>query len=147
MNTLYMLIGIPGSGKSTLAHKLSKSGCKIISSDAIREELGCVADMSRNKEVFSILKDRLKETSKTDDVVIDCTNTRKSSRQDILKDIDCQKVALFLNKDLGHCKLYNQLRDRVVPVSVLEGMFDNLEPPSYDEGFDEIITYNNFYIL
>lgn len=142
MNTLYMLIGIPGSGKSTLANKLSKSGCKIISSDEIREELGCIDDMSRNKEVFSILKDRLKEAIKTDDIILDCTNTRKSSRQDILKDIDCQKVALFLNKDLGQCKLNNQFRDRVVPVSVIEGMFNNLEPPSYDEGFDAIITYN-----
>lgn len=141
MNTLYMMIGLPGSGKSTFAKHLASSGAEILSSDQIREELGCIGDMSRNKEVFSILRERLSEKIKYSDIVLDCTNTRKEGRSNLLRDIEANKIGIYLNRDLEVCKRNNQQRDRVVPESVIHHMNDRLQPPELAEGFSAIVTY------
>lgn len=141
MNTLFMMIGIPGSGKTTLANRLKTEKCRVISSDEIRKELGCLTDMSRNKEVFNILRERLRDEIQLHDVILDCTNITKSSRAKTLEGLNCLKVAIFLNKDIDTCKNNNRNRENIIPEGIIEGMHNSIEEPSYDEGFNSIITF------
>ena len=144
MSTLYMMVGIPASGKSTMTKKLQAGGCKVVSTDEIREELGCLTDMSRNTEVFSIAKQRLRESLSKGDTVFDATNIRIKGRAEIMdcvKDLNCCKVAMVFDKDLGQCKLNNKFRENQVPESVIENMHSRFEMPTESEGFDVIVTY------
>lgn len=144
-NYLYMLVGIPASGKSTLANKLKLGGCNVVSSDEVRKELGCLTDMSRNSEVFIIVKRRVAEGLKTGNTVLDATNTSISGRKEyieIAKSLGCNTIALFMDKPLSQCKLNNKFRDNEIPETVIESMHDKLQPPTIAEGFEQVITYS-----
>ena len=78
--TLYTLVGIPGSGKSTLATQL---GLPVVSTDAIREELGVVgSDVAAFSRVYAIVNERLEQhLARGEDVVFDATNLTGSGRR------------------------------------------------------------------
>lgn len=140
-----MLVGIPASGKSTLAKRLKLGGCNVVSSDEVRKELGCLTDMSRNFEVFDIVKRRVAEGLKTGNTVLDATNTSISGRKEyieIAKRLGCNTIALFMDKPLSQCKLNNKFRDNEIPETVIESMHDGLQPPTIAEGFEQVITYS-----
>lgn len=143
---LIMYVGLPGSGKSTLAKDYKEKydpEAVIVSSDAIREELGCISDMSRNAEIFDILKRRIRENIEKQNVIVDCTNITRKSRADILKAVDgldCWKIATVFNTPLEQCLTNNSMRERKVPESVIKNMSKRIEIPDFDEGFDVIQT-------
>lgn len=141
---VYMLIGLPGSGKSTYANKLKTDNNVIISSDGIREEIGYLGDMSRNKEVFGILKARLKENVENNkDVILDCTNLTCKGRKSLLEDIEDKKVAIVLDKPISTCIENNNNRERNIKESIINSMSERFDKPTYEEGFDAIITYKS----
>lgn len=144
--TLYIMIGPAGSGKSTFA-KENFPAAQILSTDAIRKALfGDETDQQNGAEVFrqayATIRRRLKAGI---DVVFDATNTTDAARKEVLsrvKDIDCRKVAIYMNTPLVICKIQNLVRSRVVPDSVIEKQYAAMmrwsrEIPAL---FDEIIV-------
>lgn len=138
--TLTVLCGLPASGKSTYAEKTNEI---VISSDAIRAELGDINDQSRNEEVFSIAYKRLRtELKKGNNVVFDACSVSRKSRRAILHQvsgIDCYKKCVIIYQPIDECKKRNIKRDRTIPANVIDRMVRNFDTPAKFEGFDEII--------
>lgn len=135
-----MMVGLPGSGKSTYAQTI---GANIHSSDAIREEiLGDVYDQKHNNDVFTELHKRVKDDLRNgNDAIYDATNITSKYRIAFLKElnnINCYKTCVLMATSYEDCKNRISLRDRHVPVHVLDYMYKNFCPPNYYEGWDEI---------
>ena len=151
MDTFYMMVGLPASGKSTYAEKLVKGTItRVRSSDDLREELlGNVNDMSQNSSIFDILHSLIKaDIYEGSDSVYDATNLKAVYRKnflDSLKLLECKKVCVYMKCPYEVCMERNLSRERVVPKDVMERMNKFLEPPTLDEGWDEIITVECAY--
>ena len=146
MNNFKMLIGLPGSGKSCYAESLSKS-YKIHSSDKLREELfGDVDNQENNDLLFKELHKRIKhDLSNSNNVIYDATNISYKRRMAFLneiKDIECNKKAIFFATPYEVCLERNLQRERKVPEYVIKKMYYNFDVPAYFEGWDKI---NIFY--
>lgn len=145
MSKLIFLCGLPGSGKSSYAEKLALEGYIIHSSDKIREEMGDVNDQGKNSEVFIILNKRIKEDLKTGkNVVYDATNLNRNRRVAFLKElkhIPCEKVCVLIATPYEHCIMQNELRERKVPLDVIERMLKNFQIPYIYESWDDVIIH------
>lgn len=78
--------GTPGSGKSTL-YRQYYTTYYYISPDALRKEIcGNINDQSRNKEIWEMAYDKLKEacTDSTNNICFDATNVKQSYLENIL---------------------------------------------------------------
>lgn len=141
---MFMLVGLPGSGKSTLARNLAmRHDVNIHSSDAIREELsGDVNNQNINELVFKTLHSRIKEDlRKGKNCIYDATNISYKKRMSFLqelKNINCEKVCIFMATPFSTCLHFNFERERVVPQEVIERMYRQFDPPVYYEGWDRI---------
>lgn len=134
-----VLVGLPASGKSTMAYDFEKQGYIVISTDDIREELGCLNDMSRNSEVFDIFYKRIEEYSEKHNVVIDATNINIESRERVLDVLKSDIVdAIYLNISVYELLERNHNRSKQVPDEVIINMSSRLEEPTKAEGFDSI---------
>lgn len=155
MTTVYVLIGGCGSGKSTWAKEFSAklntnlselNVVDIINMDSIRKEIcGTETDQTQNNKVYSIAMSRFKNSVRTmvPNVILDNTNITKKNRKDALdfcKEYGCRVIAVFFTTAFDEAVKRNQSRERVVPVEVIKRMFSQLQPPTLDEGFEEIIT-------
>lgn len=140
MSKLYTMVGLPGSGKSTWAS--ARSDCMVVSTDAIRKELfGDESEQKNGALVFEIAYARLAQAvALRHDVIFDATNLKRRSRAELFKRFpDVEHVAVFVNTPFPLCKKRNKNRARQVPVSVIRRMFYQLEPPTKEEGFSQII--------
>ena len=142
-NKVVILIGLSGSGKSTIAKWLSDEyNAIILSSDAIREELGDINSQENNTKVFEILRTKMVDLlRKGQNVIIDATNLNIKSRKQYIEignRFDCEIIAYIINKRFDRCLEDNSKRDRVVPKNVLERQIRNFQIPFYEEGFDKI---------
>lgn len=146
-----MIVGLPGSGKSAYAKELSeKTNAKICSSDAIREELnGDINSQSNNEEVFKLLHKRIKEyLANGESVIYDATNINSRRRKAFLselKNISCRKNCIIIAVPFDECCKRNELRERVVPVEVIEKMYKSWNTPYFFEGWDSITIKRNEY--
>lgn len=146
MPDLIMLVGIPASGKSSYARQNYKD-YKIYSSDELREKLfNDVNDQVHNNELFRYIhKNIIKDLRDGNNVVYDATNIYSKNRRKFLSklsDIDCSKICVVFNVDVDKCKLRNSTRERKVPEEVIDKMYNKIETPSIDEGFDKIYYVN-----
>lgn len=151
---IYIMCGISASGKSTIAKQIAeKDNCVIVSSDAIRGEIceGGVSDQSKNEEVFRIFHKRIKDNLlKGNNVIADATNITIKSRKaifNVIKDINCDKIAYIVPKKYKYCLEHNNNINRVpVPDYVIEKQVSKFQIPFYEEGFDKIIIHDFEYI-
>ena len=137
---LYTMVGVPGSGKSTFASKHPE--CIVVSTDAIRKELfGDESEQKNGALVFEIAYARLAQAvALGHDVIFDATNVKRKSRAELFKRFpNVEHVAVFVNTPFPVCKKRNNQRERRVPVSVIRRMTYQLEPPTLEEGYKEII--------
>lgn len=150
MKTLYICVGIPGCGKSTWTEKQTAHAwsAHVINMDAIRFEVtGNHSDQSKNGIVYSKAMERLKVAlvEGVKNVFWDNTSVAPKHRKPLVqlaKQFTYRVVAVYFDVPLNEAKERNSNRSRVVPVDVLDRMFNSLIPPSLDEGFDEIIKVN-----
>jgi predicted kinase len=150
-----ILCGIAGSGKTTWAEDLmDKYGyetASYISSDAIREELKCIEDMSKNNQVFEIFEQRYIDSLKRGkDVILDATLLKKSYRAkyiQIAKEYNAYTMCIFMDIDTQTAIERNAKRGRKVPEDVIIKMANSVEVPAKDEGFNRILFVNkNGYV-
>ena len=140
MATLYVMIGIPGSGKSTFVKEHPEMN--VVCPDEIRQELfGDAENQEQGRKVFQIAFNRARKLLDAgQDVIFDSTNVRRKYRKDYFKKFpDVSKVAVFVNTPVDECKRRNAGRDRKVSDAVIDRMAKNLNPPTCDEGWQEII--------
>ncbi len=147
---LYLLVGVPGSGKSTWANSQDwAKDCSIISTDHWVEE-EAVRQGKTYTEVFTeymptaidLMAEQIvfaREHGHT--VIWDQTSTTVKSRARKFRMLpDYEHIAIvFCTPDLSVLK--ERLASRPgkdVPWEVVQGMIDNWEEPTAEEGFKEI---------
>jgi predicted kinase len=145
---LALTIGLPGSGKSTLYKNLALSHERfpIVRPDSIREQFGVSFEERIEEYVWSIARafvDGYFTLGKS--VYLDATNLMPAWRStwiDIAKQYDVAVLAIYFSLPFTQIKEQNARRQApwVVPEPILLEMKNQLTPPSYEEGFHEIVT-------
>lgn len=150
---LYIPVGIPGCGKSTFAERLGLASYpgKILSSDAIRAEMGDVNDQTNNEEVFRRFHGRINWYLGQNgvDVYADATNLDSRSRQtlrDIAGRYDFVTSHVILFNNLHQALARNAQRERRVPDEVMGRMLMKWERASrevYTEFYDSVTVIDS----
>lgn len=151
MSRIIIMCGIPGSGKSTFCQRhFFEYG--YISKDQIRFSLLKDGDnyFSKEKEVVKQFIEKIKMYVQHDyNFVIDATHLTKSSRRKILSQLKVSPQlsaneiwCLFMKTDLNLALERNSHRTgrERVPDEVIKNMYESLEVPELNEGFDKILT-------
>lgn len=151
MSKIIMMCGIPGSGKSTFCHK-HLTDYTYISRDQIRFSLLDDADdyFAKEKEVMKKFLEKINMCIRWgDNFIIDATHLTKSSRRKILSQLVLPPLypinevyCIYMKTDLKLALERNGKRTgrKLVPNDVIKNMYENLEEPELDEGFEKIIT-------
>ena len=146
MAILGILVGLSASGKSTMADRLKSKGYKIVSSDAIREELSFYEDQSRNNEVFKIFHKRIGDyLANGENVVADATNLTIKSRKSIIdigKKYNANIKCIIVASHINECIARDKTREHSVGMEVIRRQALRFEVPFYEEGFDDIFVSN-----
>jgi len=147
---VYVMIGISGSGKSRYLKWIDPK--YIVSPDEIRKELtGDISDQSKNNEVWSTAKARMKVVVRRyGKVYLDATNVNKWLRVEFMSDfngakkiavvfdIDVETVIKRINKDIE-----NGIDRPNVPEEVVRKQYKLLKKgeESLKHEFNEVIYY------
>lgn len=139
--TFFLISGIPGSGKTTLAHQLAQQhNATVHSYDALP---GANTKESMDGSVKRAWLEAIHADLKSGkSVVCDGLNLTVEERQEVLSavaDIPCKKVLIVKVVPLETCLQRNAQRTARLPDFVLEQSARKLEPPTPDEGWDEIL--------
>jgi predicted kinase len=130
------MVGASGSGKSTFSAKLAeKLGCPIICPDSIREELtGDAGNQDKNGLVFQLAEKRLAEAMVISGfAVYDATNYNAKNRQMVerVAQVTVAKIIWYVFQvEFAELVRRQGLRERKVPVEVIERQFNNMTIPS-----------------
>ena len=144
--TLTLMVGVSGSGKSTHAAKLAQTlPSDIVEPDAIRLELtGNASDQSRNREVFQLAHSRAEAKLLAGiNVVVDATNLDRKTRAEwlaIARRCGAEARAVVVDTPLDVAKNRNNVRERVVPLDVIDKQSTRFVRPTFAEGFAQIIV-------
>lgn len=149
MATLYMMIGVPGSGKTTWI-KNNKHNAVVLSTDDYIERVAEKQGKTYS-EVFKdaigpatdqMEKDLIQAIRNERDIIWDQTNLTAKTRKGKLSRMpkNYRKVAVYFS-------VPQDLRDRlasrpgkVIPEPVIISMINQLQPPTKEEGFDEVVV-------
>jgi tRNA uridine 5-carbamoylmethylation protein Kti12 len=139
---LYAVCGIPGSGKTTYSRQLAKElGAKLYCYDERPDgnHLGKIE--SSHIEMW---RDIFTDLNNGEDVICDDLHTTKRERVSILhavNDSNCKKVLIVMETPLEVCLERNANRINRLPDNVVKAIHRSYEPPTFGEGWDEIIRY------
>lgn len=148
---VFVMVGIPGSGKSTIKEKLSAK--YFVSTDWWVEDLANRLGKTYNEAFNEVIAQATNEMNKDIDFCIerntsftwDQTNLTKKKRRSILNRIPNHyiKVAVFVNTVLEVALDRNANRDRSINPSIIEDMYNRIEAPTLDEGFDHVMVFGS----
>lgn len=146
------MYGYPAAGKTTFCKKFIKKNPEVtyISADEIRKEKYGSQDTYGNPvEMYGWILDKMKETLDAGkDFIYDGTNLYKEYRTDFLNalsEMDWNKFCLRINTTKNKCISNHAKRKRNIPQDKLNHYFDINEPPTMDEGWDEIDDVSYMY--
>lgn len=137
---VWMPIGLPGIGKSTyLNQALAGSPHRRISPDDIREELtGDMSNLSRDKEVFQLARDRfetaLQSQAPADQtIILDATFLNPNARQKFLDLLIAASQQIFLRvftfpMDVNLALTRQKNRARQVPEAAIRRLANSYKP-------------------
>lgn len=139
---LIVLCGAPGSGKTTLSQQLAVDyNAKLYCFDAIpgaHHPQKCDSVRSKMwKDIATDLQNGL-------NVVCDDLHTKLKWRDGILSavsGINCSKFLMVMNTPLEECLCRNANRQARLPDTVVESIYQKLESPTLEEGWDDIWYY------
>ena len=148
---LYMLIGLPGSGKSTWYQNNIEwlENSAYISTDLLIDQYAASQNLTYDQVYRSHIKianrqmkaQVLDAVSHNLDIVWDQTNLTKKTRRKLLgKCLDYYKIAIYF-KPIDPQSLRSRLDNRIgktINPRLIDKMVAVFEPPSLDEGFNEI---------
>ena len=129
---LIIICGIPASGKTTLSKRIMADGKYDFYSF---DDLGCFM----HRELIPYIKQSL---SAGKNVLVDSTYSRRSIREELLVSLaecNCKKTIIFLDTPIEECVRRNKQRRCTVPECLVTGIHKAMQPPTYEEGWDEII--------
>jgi len=153
-----MLCGVPGAGKSTFLSPLDNFDFKycLASTDFFIE----LAAKLKGKTYNEVFHDTIKDANKAmyeivmaavkDDmnIIWDQTNlNRKSRGQKLIMIPDHYRKVAIVFKTPEKDELERRLANRpgkIIPMGVMQNMIDSFQYPAMDEGFDKIITPEEF---
>lgn len=127
MQRVVLMVGPSGSGKSTYVGERFP-GFLLLNADRLRREIaGDESDQTHNAEVFALLRKRLADALRNGrSVVVDNTNVRKSSRDELYRITTAFGVrveARVMSTPLDECLARNANRERKVPDDVIRRQF------------------------
>lgn len=143
---LYLLMGAPGSGKSTFIKNHLSLTDKYVSRDEIRFSMVSETEeyFSKEKEVFKEYVKRINEGLENYDVFADATHITAASRNKLLRAITTKPTSIeiiWIKTPLDMAIERNERRKGTrayVPVEVIRRMYNQIEKPEFEEGFDKI---------
>ena len=136
---LFILSGAPGSGKTTKAKELAEqNNSKLYIFDLIPGSHSPGKYIQVRKQMWNDISQDL--TNGLDVVCDDCHHTKKW-RTELLENITtpCRKILLVTTTPLEECLERNRNREARLPDFVVKYIHDKFEPPTLDEGWDEIL--------
>ena len=144
--TLFVLVGLPGSGKSTYARR-QLACCARVSLDDIRLMLSGQAYYAPFEPLVSeigmlaLAATVRRAAVEGFDVVFDATNVTRALRDrnlTVARGHGIRAVAVWLRCPLETARGRNQSRPNPVPEDVITRFDAQFEPPTVEEGFDEV---------
>ena len=147
MNIVYIMCGPMGSGKSYVSQNLF-GHLQILNPDDFR-----TGEFNRNNahDAWDSVHKKIREILTTgNSFVIDSSMALQISRRRITQFIrqysSYKIVCVFVKVNLGTCLVRNLERGRTEKSKVIKQYYENImnNPPSKFDGFDEIITVDNF---
>ena len=132
--------GIPGSGKTTLSNQLAEHyNAKLYCYDSFPH-----AHHPRYTESIHLKmwRDIVEDLQSGKSVVCDDINIKFKWRKDLLQaldGVDCKRVLIVMTTPLEECLQRNANRKHRLPDWVIQSLAEKYEPPTYEEGWDEII--------
>ena len=138
--TMYVMIGVPGAGKSYYVDRHFKGRYPIISRDIIRNEIGLkgektLGNKSQEDKVTNIFNKRLIECCENKRTfVIDNTNVRKKYREEykeLAKEYNPRVVYVYVEGP--SLRTIKKRRDGMMPLDVIDRMWENFDFPEYGE--------------
>ena len=151
MSKLYLMVGVAGAGKSTWIKNHLTDNDVHISRDEIRFNMLAPNDeyFSHEDIVFKRFCDEINWSLRAGlNVFADATHISKSSRHKLLQKIkvsDAEVAAIFIKVPLLQALEQNSYREgrALVPEDVIRSMHKSLQPPTLEEGFNEIYIIEN----
>lgn len=155
---LFMLIGIPGSGKTTFINQLMfecpEEWTHIASTDQIIEEWAAEEGKTYDDVFFDYYKTAEKtmyewtmNAIKMDKTIIwDQTNMNVQTRAKklILIPDNYEKIAITFNVPGNLTERLASRPGKTIPLQVCQNMINSYEPPTQAEGFDRIISAEEY---
>ena len=144
--TSFIMVGVPGSGKSTYSKYIQKQYKSIIvSPDDIREELYGSADVQGEWNEIEEVMDNMIDEYAHQSIIIDATHCNSRSRKESkfkLEKYGHNVIAVVLERSLDICLQQNMIRDRQVPIHIIDKMFEQLSNSIFhinNEGFHDVL--------
>jgi predicted kinase len=145
------MVGVPGSGKTTVARNRFPDALRI-SLDDIRLMLSGKTFDLRIEPAVAVAADSIKESlaafsaSKGIDLLFDATNVSRERRAALIATArrhGLSPVAVYLAPPMATAHERNLQRPFPVPTHVVRRFGQILEPPTLDEGFDQVIVVSD----
>jgi len=138
---LYTLCGLPASGKTTLSTQLAKEhNAKLYHYDEFKKGSKPQYTKETHQRLYKQIAQDLLQGY---DVVLDDLHLALEWRQDLLtalQDISCKKILIVMTTPLEECVCRNSQRQGQarLPDFVIYHLNQRYQPPSLDEGWDDI---------
>ena len=148
------MIGIPGSGKSTWIKNNVFNDSVILSTDDLIEIAAQEAGLTYNEVFEDNIENATKKffdsikfhVSKDNNIIIDRTNLTIKSRKRILDLIPdtYKKIAIVINcsDPFIHAPRLMSRKGKTIPEYVFQSMIKSFQPPTVEEGFDDINIFD-----
>ena len=150
MSKLYVLVGVPASGKTTwIKDQIWALGLTIVSTDAFVEDYARsqgktyseVFDEYMPTAVELMTEQVIRARELNHDIIWDQTSTTIATRAKKLRMLPDYYAIAIVFRTPDRATLDERLNSRpgkLVPSHVVDGMINNWEEPTEDEGFKEI---------